>query len=606
MTDPRPTPKGYIGRARRCGCDCRDGDEFARDPYLDNPSCYQGCGGSKPPCAYFVHFECNIYCNGLLTGKEPVILRSNCEFAADDDLGKYVGRADGKLDFTGFQDGCSWVDRLGGAITAEWTLDLKDGPSLTHLIGYRYKAIAAWDCFGPNTMKLVDEPYLKIISDPAGPVLISVNPVTCPALPTLICVTPPITRKNFRSTCCPNCFQIYLPEVDALLIPEQVVSLLPEGNFGIGTSERGFSCVFLAGYVNHTTVNGIGPGRLPIQLGYANDTNGNPTQAQVDIEVMYQGGATGISTYLCRQFSCDGGDFVQIAGDFTMPPTLTVTAQDCVSSENDDQGPCNDSSAIRPGYGNEDERCECCDPFCQCAPGVISIYCTTFGWQEVCSGPSLFCTGGPSGKQTHSGPTRQLCCDIYDSTTIPPEHKHQVCAAFYCSQGTWVADWYLDGTFVDTAPLSTLCCPMRGFGLMPDLGIGCTGCISINSGGGCGPPPPSVCCNDSDEPGTCHITITSTCAVLNGLTCTMTRLGSHTWSGPTGLAAWTRAALNCGVDGPGVWALTLSSGSCNAITIHSLNSVCTPFISGTFGPGTITNTCGTCVNGDTWSAVLSL
>lgn len=148
---------------------------------------------------------------------------------------------------------------------------------------------------------------------------------------------------------------------------------------------------------------------------------------------------------------------------------------------------CSENNQNRAMYDSEEDRCACCDNYCDCILGEIRIQCSGGGVQ-VCNGQ--YCIGGRTGVAGPVGPSRELCCTFEDADLV----SHLICVVVYCTGGgNWKADWYCDGTLAGTVPIDSTCCPLTGTSTAPPLPcINCDGCSALMTT--CTPPVPLLCC----------------------------------------------------------------------------------------------------------------
>lgn len=253
-----------LGLHRRCGCDCRDSDQYEVDSLIYNPLFDIGCGsGVKPPCKYLVRFECNVIDpkTTLIIAEINMPMRQLCEFGP---LGQYVAilssfsnsTSYSQTEFPGNQRvgfgtqystsapyACTWAERFvaysqlsdpagwwaNNRASIGWTLNTVSRTitdplgnvtiitaDLTHTTGitYRLTARSNWDCFGPNTVYLQDAATWQ---------------ARYPGLPAFVCITPEITTFVYKVGCAQNCWQAQFPQVDATFdhIPAQRLDFIP-------------------------------------------------------------------------------------------------------------------------------------------------------------------------------------------------------------------------------------------------------------------------------------------------------------------------------------------------------------------------------------------
>lgn len=164
-----------------------------------NPLECTACGGQKPPCHYFVNFPCPIKCGTtqVVTNTKFNVIPS-CTFA-----NSCIYKGDGVLNVSA---NCSRGQEAGVISDAPsvvpWTLDITASPAT--LIYYDgtitivYTAVAAWDCYNPNTLALTS-------------VTGSTN---CAGLPPNVCVTPDLVSEI--AFCIPSAGELYDSEADRI------------------------------------------------------------------------------------------------------------------------------------------------------------------------------------------------------------------------------------------------------------------------------------------------------------------------------------------------------------------------------------------------------
>ena len=561
-----------IGRHRRCGCDCGDQNRWVKDPLIEPSTCYTGCkDGAKAPCKYIANFECNIPClDGTNLAARTVatvpsrahpeagvVLRPYCIWS---DAGRYVSIYD-NTDFkyaNGANDACDWATRLNSEglgyqfleDNVNWELRIDLTPvALTHRNGIRYTQPLGntWDCFGPNTLILVDNPIVN---------------QKCPSVPKYVCITPAVKAIPAPKGCCTNCFTFDLPDIyfvdgiDNSKVVAQKVELLDyyyDGGLAGQFLTRTVPCKYTAEYIVHENATGNSNnnggqarGKNPIILLVDSPLDEVQTSsAEIIFRRITENGSTDIR-YQCQYFSCNGGYFQHVSGGAgEWPSSITVTGQPCIRSEQYDQGPTTECGARQhfylgtTGYSDEQDRCGCCDPWGECMPGYLKVYCPGNTTPQAIQACPAFCVGGRLGIADRSGPSREWCVTINNCDDNTP---HTICMVAFCaSPGVWVVDWYCDGTYVSTTGFTGVsCCPSRRWALMPTIAClgDATGCVGVNMEPPCDPPA-EPCCVDEGLPGTLNVTLTTTCSGWGGsLACTMT--GSY----PT----WTGSCINAASD----------------------------------------------------------
>lgn len=623
---------------RRCGCDCRDTAEFTPDTAVFNPLCCTACdGGVKPPCCYVMLFECAVYCPPLDSGNPVLIANPGqvlrplcpwvkpCQFVAPAAANKFPS------DFSNdWLDGCTWSQRngfvgTGGSVAGfdyqralsnvGWTLDIAVSPvTLSHVSGivYQQDDAVAWQCFFSNTLKL----------QPGEP--------SCSSLPQFVCIQPCLTTSQPQPQCCQNCFGVDLPDMSAYGIPAQSLQFLPTGSGIRGSAglQIGANCVYQSRVICNQSTNGIGQAYLYAQTPM---NGGAPSQAWLEIDYFTGGTFAPDGTianlafptsvvFYCPDFTCSGGQFnVWTNPNFLAPwGTLNVYSTVCVNSENDDYAACPPSTCVgqksipdsrRQLYASEFARCSCTDDWCEVLPGGVTLFVNAVTGLSTITQDSCPQNQGHGGfqKTTNtvvgmpSGPVREQCVTINGVTG-----SHTMCVRIYCQNGAWNMELYCDGTYFSTIGITISSqCPTKGNAPIPAI-PGCDvigGCIGFNQSPSCQPP---ACCNNSDETN-CHITFTSTCSAINGLSVPMTHVASHSWSGNApriGGGGVVGVLLTCN---SGEWTIALGGVGCGTATLQTASCTCLPVMSGTF-PSTTLVLCagGPCVNGDTVSAVLTL
>lgn len=577
---------------RKCGCDCRDQDTFVQDPQLVSPSCCASCpGGQKPPCCYVAHMPCRLtyqgelltYSGGYINNgvnayqlvnngyatalQNNIFLRPICEFQNACVFRSLVYNryqevsSTGISPYSGHNTACTWSERLEGYATqaeinalARWSLDITTGV-FTHPCGIRYALPTgtAWNCYGPNTLVLACPPtnqrWYGLAQGTGGN---GNQPcvdwsIAIPGLPKTLCITPAISTRIAQDACCKNCFKFDLPAGNTAHIPAQTITFLPVQNL----NATGGACGYEASVIDDGSASGIsiiyGDSRFSSMFLRVATPMNTGLASQAQISFTYANNGTGGVVYTCNSLTCSGGTFTFTSGDTSFPPTITLTATKCIWPENDNQGPCpaicgtetandggSDGSAGHQGdYITEALRCGCCDPFCDCIPGELKIFCGTHvSRYKTCPDQSgavngvKWCKGGRTGVGSHGGPSREACFGIYDTTNT----FHTICVVIYCTTGSaWQIDWYCDGTYVSTNTGAVTCCPLTIKATMPTISClsGCTGCIGVNTTADC-VAVDNNCCPLANFNNTMVAHFVSTC--LGTFSITITKAGT-TWTG---------------------------------------------------------------------------
>ena len=578
----------FIRKQRRCGCDCRDAAGYEIDDGIFNPIIQLNTpctNGERPPCLYIARFPCSL----LYQGKEVTNVRTPfrvlCEFPTN--LHEYVALlgyepAISRNALTVYEDlsrypyACTWAERYTTASQTcipsfqeawwastesniAWRLDtLASAGTLRHELGISYslETGTAWNCFGPNTLRL--DPPLRGSTDWFKEI---------PGLPQFVCVTPGITTKVYEKDCCPNCWQCELPDINYVTdtndnvsrIPSQRLDFIPDADESPWLPEMNGICRYQSDILQYTAYGATTATELPefyagfptrekVLLDIASPMNEGQPSASTLIMHYEKGqfgfGGTffaGVRTsvrYECPQFTCDGPNlFVKQTNDRDFPDTLTLTKHDCFASETNDSGPCPAASnqgdmfylsvnrwtahepIRRSNYGTEIDRLTCCDPWCECMPGYISIQCPGDGIQRQGWQPGVpdlpgvskgFCTGGRDGINTPVGPSREFCGTFLDAD----ENEHEICVVAYCAKatvpgGAWGVDWYCDGEHIPNAGSGGLgsCCPFQFEFVMPEMPClpGCTGCVAFNTPSTLCQPPGEPCCDPPEDPVTVSV-----------------------------------------------------------------------------------------------------
>ena len=607
-----------LGPHRNCGCDCRDAAIFTPDPNTFNPLCCTAVDGVRPPCSFILNWECAYSCDKLQLYPHQV-LRPLCAF---NDMCKFVDlwsfdpANPGPQNKELWLDACTWIQRCTGYTQLgsnnpctsqnltqfiQWSLDVSVRPvRMTHPKNYVYEQSRAdtWNSYGPNTLWLLPPQVSVGVLPP---------PDACrDGLPKFVCVTPGVSLAIPTDTnCCKQCLAIDFPAViaDTVKLPAQRLVFFPDGNISATFDGEPFNstCAYSSPIIDY-----IAETYRQVRLWVMSAVgNGQPSQAYIQFE-------SGAAMYFCSSFTCtDGGTFREFIGVPGMPAELQVVSAPCIRSENDDYGVCPGGDCWQPmapsnrqdHYTDEAKRCECQDEWCDKIHGGMLL------WSALDGSPSLYPECAPGNATWDltltdtpsipaSGPVRKMC------GTVPG--GGEVCLLLYCD-GAWQCDVLCNGTFVTRVlPEIVSFCPLRLKGTIPGIDA-CklsNGCFEVNYPDGltCIATPPPSCCADADEPGTIHVTISSSCA-FNGSSFALTRIGSHQWSysGPGPILE-----LSCSA---GVWTLTftISVDPACTVTMTSKTCTCIPIISGTFP--TVTLTCnfagGGCSIGDTMSAELS-
>ncbi len=575
----------FIRKQRRCGCDCRDDDEYQIDDGIFNPIIQLDTpcdNGKRPPCLYIARFPCNLRYENVEVTNVRTPFRVLCEFPTS--LHEYVALKgwtrqipgqqfvdstlglDAWEKYSEYPYACTWAERYttfsqtGVPYTQEgwwdtvnehivWTLNtLTIVGTLRHELGISYSLEpgTAWNCFGPNTLRL--DPPLRGSTDWYKEI---------PGLPQFVCITPGITTKVYDKDCCPNCWQCELPDINYVTdisdnvsrIPSQRLDFIPDADESPWLPEMRGICRYQSDIIQYSAYDHVAGEELPefykgtptrekVLLDIASPMNaGQPSTATVIMH--YEKGQFGFGgsffasvrtsvRYECPRFTCEGPNiFVKQTGDRTFPDTLTLTKHDCFASETNDSGPCpaasnqdnmfyflrnrwTDHEPIRrSNYGTEIDRLTCCDPWCACMPGYITIQCPggpvqKQGWQPGVNGlPAVskgFCTGGRDGVNAPAGPSREYCGTFLDAD----DGEHEICVVAYCggggsAGGAWSTDWYCDGTYVGPgAGGGGSRCPFQFQFRMPTMDClpGCTGCVAFNMISDlCVPPEEEDCCS---------------------------------------------------------------------------------------------------------------
>lgn len=627
---------GFVSRHRRCGCDCRDAAGFVVDPQTFNPLCCRVCAGGKPPCAYIANWECIFECSGPPTfanranwiGYPGMTLRPVCPF---ENACQFVD--DAVNNAPTWLDGCTWSERMEGnqfdtqtfLDAVNWTLDISAVPAtMTHKNGYRFSGrfanvggeqVYSWDCYGPNTL-WSEGPY-----------------GSCPNMPKAVCITPKLTLAYPNEPrCCPRCFSLNITGMASIQVPDQNVTFflahIPvEDSSGNVISD---ACAYQAPIIAYGSSTGMGTATIwsfsPMRTA-DNPPIDQPTRAFM--ELVYYEGSVNINgnrsqlqadDYECDSFTCSTGGVFRFAAGHNptqVPQELTVIPTACIRSENDDYGPC--PSAGCPGidqptlpsnqqtadtslvYNDEAERCECQDPWCECAPCAVKLFdsVTSDIWGTTSCGTGVpgfhgfnqsfgLCSPAGSIQGNAAGGVREI--------QVAVSGGHVVTARAYCKKSTtevvdgitirtpagWVVEWYCDGTYVSTEVCQVVgTCPLKLSAGAPRM-TGCNisgGCLAINCFEclTCVPVIPITCCFDytpgatvNAPPTTLFLTVTSPgCPSLDGATVTLT------WNG----FAWAAFQINV-LCQDSVWELlsTISGAQLDAPNVGSVTSlVCDPF-----------------------------
>ena len=537
-----------------------------------NPLAVCNCdkdNSSKPPCKYIARWDCDVRIDdndGKQISHEWLVnadmsFRQLCEFGP---AGEYVGCVGDPFtgavtDFRTIEANAYWpyactisqrynLQTRGAASAAafafvrsmvRWTLIITGSlPTLTHSNGLQYVGIGKWDCFGPNTLTQVANTAAAAQA----------------RIPKRVCITPEIVTAVPRPQCCNNFFQAtFVQSINYrnTVIEAQRLEFLP-----IPVVQPGYVCEYFAqikiyGHVLNS-FSGIDELFFAGERGWSVDFNRSTPHVRLSIVSPMNAGAASKAllrlivfasgagdtfevVYRCTSMNCQGGIFTLETNAVGFPEKLAVVSHSTYYSEVDDQGVCSQGNCVdveweasRPTYLSEPLRLRCCDPFCNCAPGSITIICASRGTQ-IFGGCNVitFCTGGRTGITSPSGPSREYCVSVIATDGS----SHTICCVVYCSNGVWRSEWYCDGAFagVGTGGAVT-CCPFSFVQDMPAITClpGCTGCVAINTDPTCVGISTIPCCDPAGLPATMTVHVYSTC--WGNFTCTITNSGG-TWGG---------------------------------------------------------------------------
>jgi hypothetical protein len=262
-------------------------------------------------------------------GMPGMELRPRCTFI---DSCKFVSfRGDANIPIDNL-DGCSWAARCwrewysngGHESDVAWQLDLEAEPiEMVHQTkDWAYRIRDPWDCYGPNTVYL-DESTRG----------------TNKYLPSVVCITPGVTRVTSPNPCCEGCFELTVPDVlhvsvaVATQVPPQRLQFTWIGQAASTQSELlTGACAYSARLLAWGSVTGVGTAWLvnswPMDQGQA-------TSARLvfDYTYGYRASPDGTITdfqfvrsakYQCDNFTCDGGRFYATAIEDGWPRTIDV------------------------------------------------------------------------------------------------------------------------------------------------------------------------------------------------------------------------------------------------------------------------------------------